>query len=110
MTQLLLPCLNSDTVTTTFNLLAVGVANLQMSAILYRALTTLASARLLLHVRRVAELSLDIHQELQAPEFGNGSQTLGSALVRTDRHTSSQSLESKKPPSHPSSAIELSKV
>jgi hypothetical protein len=49
------PLIQLAPVTTTVNVLVVAVGDFQQTVFIYRALTTLCSTRLLLHVRRVAD-------------------------------------------------------
>jgi hypothetical protein len=93
--------LNFYSVTTTVNLLVISVDDTQMCILMYRALTTLSSTRLLLHARRVAEHSSSISKAALAPNNGHKA-ILKSPSFQGDERSSSQSAGREAPwPSSP---------
>jgi hypothetical protein len=98
-----LQLLNFHSVTTTVNLLVISVDDTQMCILIYRALTTLSSTRLLLHARRVAERSSSIINAALAPNDGHKA-ILKSPPSQGDERSSSQSARRETP--WPSSPIE----
>jgi hypothetical protein len=83
--QLIFHLLNHLAVSTTANLVLVFALDFQWSVLVYRALNTLTSTRLLLHVRRVVEYSSDRRKEALTPKEDSGETTLDLPLVRVDR-------------------------
>jgi hypothetical protein len=96
-------------VSATINLLLVSVADIQMSVVLYRAMTTVSATRLLLHVRRVAEQA-NIRNGLTITKRGRGKAIPNSPPIRTDDQSPLQEPESKGTPLHPSIAVEIAKL
>lgn len=80
--QLIFQLLNCLAVSTTVNLVLLFVLDFQWSVLVYRALNTLTSTRLLLHVRRVAEYSSNRRKEALTPKEDSGKTTLDLPLVR----------------------------